>query len=127
MIGTAGMGMLADRIGRKIPLILCLSTFSVFNGALYWAHDFNTFCLLRFFAGIGMGGVLALAITIASEFAPAKMRARMVGIMFIGFAMGPVTVGLCSMTLIPICGWRVVLFIALLPLLLIPFLCVLLP
>ena len=127
MIGTAGMGMLADLIGRKIPLILCLAIFSVFNGGLYWVHDFNTFCLLRFLAGVGMGGVLVLTITIASEFAPAKIRARMVGIMFVGFAMGPVTVGLCSMLFIPLYGWRIVLFFALLPVLLIPFLWALLP
>jgi AAHS family benzoate transporter-like MFS transporter len=54
MIGTAGLGMLADRIGRKIPLILGLVTFSVFNGGLFWVHSFRTFCILRFLAGIGM-------------------------------------------------------------------------
>ena len=89
MIGTAGLGMLADRIGRKIPLILGLVMFSVFNGGLFWVHNFKTFCILRFLAGIGMGGALTLNITLASEFAPARVRARMVAIMFIGFMIGP--------------------------------------
>ena len=93
MIGTAGLGMLADRIGRKIPLILGLVIFSVFNGGLFWVHSFRTFCILRFLAGIGMGGTLALNITLASEFAPAKIRARMVGIMFVGFMLGPAIAG----------------------------------
>jgi benzoate transport len=127
MIGTAGLGMLADRIGRKIPLILGLVTFSVFNGGLFWVHSFRTFCILRFLAGIGMGGALTLNITLASEFAPAKVRARMVGIMFVGFMLGPAIAGTCSMLFIPSYGWRIVLFFALLPLIIIPFLFYFLP
>ncbi len=127
MIGTAGLGMLADRIGRKIPLILGLLTFSVFSGGLFWVHSFRTFCILRFLAGLGMGGALTLNITLASEFAPAKMRARMVAIMFTGFMIGPALAGVISMLFIPSYGWRIVLFFALLPLLFIPFLYYLLP
>lgn len=122
MTGTAGLGMLADRIGRKIPLIIGLAIFSVFSGGLYWVHDFKTFCILRFFAGMGMGGALALNITLMSEFAPAKIRARMVGILFVGFMMGPAIAGLCSILFIPAYGWRIVLFFSLLPLIMIPFL-----
>ena len=123
MIGTAGMGMLADRIGRKIPLILGLVIFCVFNGGLYWVHSFKVFCVLRFLAGLGMGGALTLNITFASEFAPAKLRARMVTTMFTGFMIGPALAGIISILFIPAYGWRVVLFFALLPLIFIPFLC----
>jgi AAHS family benzoate transporter-like MFS transporter len=127
MIGTATLGMLADRVGRKIPLILGLIIFSGFNGGLFWTHNFKTFCILRFFAGIGMGGTLVLNITLASEFAPARIRARVVGIMLVGFLLGPALAGLCSILFIPAYGWRVVLFFALLPLILIPFLWCFLP
>jgi AAHS family benzoate transporter-like MFS transporter len=123
MIGTAGLGMLGDRIGRKLPLIIGLIMFSVFNGGLYWVHSFRTFCILRFLAGIGMGGALTLNITLASEFAPAKLRARMIGVLFTGFLLGPAIAGLISMLFIPAYGWRVVLFFALLPLIFVPFLC----
>jgi MFS transporter, AAHS family, benzoate transport protein len=127
MIGTAGLGMLADRIGRKTPLILGLLMFSIFNGGLYWVHDFKTFCILRFLAGIGMGGALTINITLASEFAPAKVRARMVATMFTGFMIGPALAGVISILFIPSYGWRVVLFFALLPLIFIPFLYYFLP
>jgi AAHS family benzoate transporter-like MFS transporter len=127
MIGTAVLGMLADRIGRKIPLILGLVIFSVFNGGLYWVHSFKTFCILRFCAGIGMGGTLVLNITLASEFAPARIRARVVGIMMVGFLLGPALAGLCSILFVPSHGWRIMLFFALLPLLSIPLLYYFLP
>ena len=101
MIGTAGMGMLADRIGRKIPLMIGLVLFSFFCGALYWAPDFKTFCILRFISGLGIGGVLTLIITLAAEFAPARIRARMVATMMAGFMIGPATAGWLSMVLVP--------------------------
>ncbi len=127
MIGTAGLGMLADRIGRKTSLILGLIIFCIFNGGLYWVHSFKAFCILRFLAGLGMGGALTINITLASEFAPAKVRARMVATMFTGFMIGPALAGVISILFIPSYGWRVVLLFALLPLLFIPFLCYFLP
>lgn len=127
MIGTAGLGMLADRIGRKLPLIIGLFFFSFFSGAAYWAPDFRTFCILRFFAGLGIGGALTLTITLASEFAPARMRARMVTTMFTGFMLGPALAGVISIIFVPSYGWRIVLLFAFLPLLFIPVLYLFLP
>jgi benzoate transport len=127
MTGSVGLGVLADRIGRKIPLILGLLVFSVFSGVLFWVHSFKLFCILRFLAGIGMGGVMTLNITLASEFAPARVRARMVTTMLTGWMIGPAIAGVISMLFIPSYGWRVVLFFALLPLILIPFLYYFLP
>src|SRR5208282_3821833 len=98
-----------------------------FNGGLYWVHSFKAFCILRFLAGLGMGGALTLNITLASEFAPAKVRGRMVATMFTGFMIGPALAGIISIFAIPAFGWRVVLFFALLPLAFIPFLCAYLP
>ncbi len=120
MIGTAGIGMLSDRIGRKIPLMIGLALFSFFCGALYWAPDFKTFCVLRFMSGLGIGGVLTLIITIATEFSPAAIRARMVAGMMAGFMIGPAIAGWLSMAMVPTYGWRSVLLVSFLPLLLLP-------
>ena len=122
MIGTAGLGMLADRIGRKIPLLIGLFLFSFFGGALYWAPDFKSFCILRFVSGLGIGGVLTLTITLATEFAPSRIRARMVATMFAGFMIGPAFAGYLSMILVPMYGWRIVLLFAYVPLLFLPVL-----
>ncbi len=122
MIGSVGLGMLADRIGRRIPLILGLIIFSVFSGGLFWVHSFKTFCILRFLSGLGMGGVLTLCITLGSEFAPAKVRGRMVATMSTGFMIGPAMAGVVSILVIPSFGWRMVLLFSLLPLIFTPFL-----
>jgi MFS transporter, AAHS family, benzoate transport protein len=127
MIGSTALGMLADRIGRKVPLIIGLFIFSFFSGGLYWAPDYRAFCILRFLAGLGIGGALTLTITLTSEFAPAKVRARMVATMFTGFMIGPALAGLISIIFIPAYGWRIVLFFALIPLLFIPVLYLFMP
>jgi AAHS family benzoate transporter-like MFS transporter len=127
MIGTAGLGMLADRIGRKVPLMLGLFFFSFFGGALYWAPDFRAFCLLRFLSGLGIGGVLTLTITLATEFAPAAIRASMVATMFAGFMIGPALAGLLAMVLVPAHGWRSVFLLAYIPLVLLPALYIFMP
>ncbi len=90
-------------------------------------HSFKTFCVLRFFAGIGMGGVTILNITLASEFAPARVRARMVTTMFTGVMIGPAIAGVISIFAVPALGWRIVLFFGLLPLIFVPFLYFFLP
>ncbi len=127
MIGTAGLGMLADQVGRKIPLMLGLFLFSFFGGALYWAPDFKSFCILRFVSGLGIGGVLTLTITLATEFAPARIRASMVATMFAGFMIGPAIAGLLSMQLVPMLGWRIVFLLAYVPLLFLPALYLFMP
>jgi len=127
MIGTAGLGMLADRIGRKTPLLTGLFLFSFFGGALYWAPDFRSFCILRFISGLGIGGVLTLTITLATEFAPARIRASMVAAMMAGFMIGPALAGFLSMMLVPVYGWRLMLLFAFIPILFLPVLYVYLP
>jgi MFS transporter, AAHS family, benzoate transport protein len=127
MIGTAGLGMLADRIGRKTPLLLGLFIFSFFGGALYFAPNFQTFCILRFCSGLGIGGVLTLTITLATEFAPARIRAAMVSAMLTGFMIGPALAGLISMIFVPLYGWRIVLLFGCFPILFLPFLYIFLP
>ncbi|GAB7025435.1 MFS transporter [Geotalea toluenoxydans] len=122
MIGAAGFGTFADRLGRKKGLMIALVVFSVFSGAAYWAPNFQVFCLLRFLAGIGMGGAMPLTITLVTEFAPAKARAKAVSAMFAGFTLGWGVAALVAMVGIPALGWRMVLLFGFLPVLILPLL-----
>ncbi|MGA3174208.1 MAG: MFS transporter [Syntrophorhabdales bacterium] len=127
MIGAAGFGMIADRVGRKATLMLALLAFSTFSGAAFWAPDFGTFCVLRFLAGLGMGGAMPLTITLVSEYSPARIRGKAVTAMFGGFTFGWAVAALIAMIFIPIFGWRVVLLMGFIPVILLPFLKWLLP
>lgn len=122
MIGAAGFGTLADRIGRKKGLMIALAIFSVFSGAAYWAPNFQVFCLIRFLAGIGMGGAMPLTITLVTEFAPARIRGKAVSAMFAGFTLGWAFAALVAMIAIPLVGWRMTLLFGFLPVLALPIL-----
>jgi len=120
MVGAAGFGLVSDRIGRKKSMMAVVAVFSVFNSAAYFAPNFEVFCLLRFFAGIGIGGAVPLTITLLSEFAPAGVRARILTAAGGSFTIGWALAGLIAMGVVPHFGWRMVLLIGILPVLLIP-------
>ncbi len=127
MVGAAGFGMTADRIGRKRALLIALAIFSIFSGVAYWATSFEVFCVLRFLAGLGMGGAMPLTITLVSEFAPARIRGKAVTAMFGGFTLGWALAALVAMIVIPILGWRTLLLFGFLPIALVPVLAFALP
>jgi len=120
MIGAAGLGIVSDRLGRKNTILLIVSVFSVFNGLAYFAPSFKVFCVLRFLSGLGIGGAIPLCVTLAGEFAPSRIRARLLTIVGGGFTVGWVVAGLVSMAVVPHFGWRAVMLIGALPLLLLP-------
>lgn len=127
MVGAAGFGMLSDRIGRKKTLMLCIGFFSIFSGLTFFAPSFKVFVVLRFLAGLGMGGAMPICITLVSEFAPAKIRAKAVTAMFGGFTLGWAVAGFMAMLIIPSFGWRPLLLLGLLPILFIPVIALYLP
>jgi benzoate transport len=120
MVGAAGFGLVSDRIGRKKSIMMVVAVFSIFNSAAYFSPNFGIFCLLRFLAGIGIGGAVPLTITLLSEFAPAGVRARMLTASGGSFTIGWALAGLIAIGVIPHFGWRMVLLIGILPVLLIP-------
>jgi AAHS family benzoate transporter-like MFS transporter len=127
MFGAIAFGMASDRIGRKKILMLAVATFSVFNGIAFFAPDFLIFCILRFLCGLGLGGAITLTITLLSEFAPARIRAKILTAAVGGFTFGWVISALVAMALIPSFGWRIVLLIGFLPVFFIPVLKAYLP
>lgn len=121
MLGAMFFGALADKLGRPKMLVLCIAIFSVFTATAGLTHDPLTFSVTRFVAGLGIGGVLPIAAAQMGEFSPAAMRSRLVALVFAGYAVGGVLVAIVGKQLIAGYGWQSVFFVAILPLLLIPF------
>jgi AAHS family benzoate transporter-like MFS transporter len=127
LLGAIGLGALADRIGRKPTLVAALTVFSVCTGLASLASGPVEFALLRFAAGLGLGGVLPLAATLSAEYAPARWRSSFVMWTSIGFAGGGLLAAVVSRAELAAWGWRGVIATGVFPLLLMPVFLLALP
>ncbi|MFS1286866.1 MFS transporter [Pseudomonas piscis] len=120
VLGAILFGTLADRIGRRRVVALCVLLFSVFTAASGLAHEPLTFSALRFVAGIGMGGAVPNVVSLMSEYAPRKVRNVLMTLMCCGYALGSMLAALMGKQLLTAYGWQSVFYVAAVPMLLIP-------
>jgi len=121
MLGAIFLGTLADRIGRPRMIAACVALFSLFTAAAGLTQDPVSFSVVRFIAGLGIGGVLPIVTAQMGEFAPSNLRTRLVTLVFAGYSVGGILVALTAKQLIEGYGWQWVFYVAGLPVLLIPF------
>ncbi|MEV7340071.1 MFS transporter [Streptomyces sp. NPDC093544] len=128
LIGATVAGMIGDRVGRKPLVIFGVLVFGVVTLVTPFVGSVGALETVRFFTGIGLGAALPGIISLASEYAPAKSRATIVGLMFCGFPMGAVIGGVLANWLIPDHGWHSVFYVGgVVPLVLLPLLVFRLP
>lgn len=127
-VGSFLFGPLADRIGRKRVITLSLVLFGIGSLACAYAPSPIWLIVLRFATGAGLGGAMPNAITLSSEFSPARNRALLVTLMFCGFTLGLAFGGVVAALLIPGFGWKgVFVFGGVFPLCLVPVIWIWLP
>ena len=117
-VGAFIFGLLADRYGRRLPLMIDLIFYSfieVFSGL---APNYITFVILRSLFGIGMGGEWGVGASLAMEKVPPKLRGVLSGLLQEGYATGYLLAALCYFFVFPRWGWRPMFFIGGLPALL---------
>ena len=117
-VGAFIFGLLADRYGRRLPLMIDLVFYALVEVATGLAHDFKTFLVLRALFGIGMGGEWGVGASLAMEKAPAGRRGILSGLLQEGYACGYLLAALCYFVVFPRWGWRPMFFIGGLPALL---------
>lgn len=128
MIGALCFGPVADRIGRKATLMICVGFFGLASLVSAWSPDLQVLLVLRFLTGLGLGGAMPNAITLSSEYAPDKHRSVLVTTMFCGFTMGSALGGILAAYIVAHWGWHGVLLVGgVVPLALVPLLGWLLP
>ena len=120
MFGAMIFGSLADKIGRKKVIMICIVLFSGLTFAGGFASNPTEFAILRFLAGLGIGGVMQNLVALTSEYAPIRMRSTLVTGMFSGYAVGGVMAALLGSWFTPDFGWQIMFFIAGIPLFLLP-------
>ncbi|HEX6967011.1 MAG TPA: MFS transporter [Gemmatimonadaceae bacterium] len=117
-VGAFIFGLLADRYGRRLPLIIDLIFFSVVEVLTGLAPNFTIFLVLRALYGIGMGGEWGVGATLAMEKAPTRRRGVLSGLLQEGYAAGYLLAAVCYFFIFPRWGWRPMFFIGGLPALL---------
>jgi len=117
-VGAFFFGLLADRYGRRLPLMINLVFFSVIEVLSGLAPNLATFLVLRALFGIGMGGEWGVGASLAMEKVPAKWRGVLSGVLQEGYAVGNLLASFCFFFVFPRLGWRPLFFIGGLPALL---------
>jgi MFS transporter, AAHS family, benzoate transport protein len=121
MFGNVLLGTLAERIGRRRTILLCVVLFSAFTAGSGLTTTPLAFGIARFVAGLGIGGVMPNIVSQMTEYAPRRVRSTMVTLMFSGYSVGGMLAALLGKSLIHAYGWPSLYFAAALPLVLLPF------
>lgn len=112
MIGATTGGILGDRIGRRIAIIVSVFLFGALTLALVLAENVMVLSALRFVAGLGLGSALPNVTALVSEVTPAKNRALGIATVLTCVPIGGALAGFMAGFVLPAYGWRGLFVIA---------------
>jgi MFS transporter, SHS family, lactate transporter len=125
LVGGVMSGAMADRYGRKLPLMLSIMWLSIFALLSGFSSSYAMLFALRALFGIGMGGVWAAGMPLTLEHWPVHLRGTASGLLQGGFAWGFILAAFAFRFVYPLfdvaVGWRVMLSIGIVPILLVPW------
>src|SRR5581483_6941415 len=117
-LGALIFGLMADRYGRRLPLMLDIVLYSLVEVLSGLAPTYTVFLILRLIYGIGMGGEWGVGASLAMESIPPKWRGIVSGLLQEGYAAGYLLAAVVYYFVFPHWGWRPMFFIGGLPALL---------
>jgi SHS family lactate transporter-like MFS transporter len=124
-VGAVIFGLMADRWGRRLPLMLNVIFYAIISVLCGLAPTYGVFLGLRMLFGIGMGGEWGVGASLALESASPRIRGLLSGLLQEGYAIGNLLAALVFRTIYPIAnahypgnGWRIMFFIGGIPALL---------
>jgi MFS transporter, SHS family, lactate transporter len=110
-VGAFIFGLMADRYGRRLPLMIDLIFYSVIEVLSGLAPNYTTFLVLRALFGIGMGGEWGVGASLVMEKVPPRWRGLLSGLLQEGYSVGYLLAACCYFTVFPSWGWRPMFFI----------------
>lgn len=117
-VGAVLFGLLADRYGRRIPLMANVIYFSLIELLCGFSPNYTFFLVMRALFGIGMGGEWGVGASLVMEAAPVRWRGILSGILQSGYALGYLLAAVAARFLLPAWGWRAMFWAGAVPALL---------
>ncbi|MDJ0392886.1 aromatic acid/H+ symport family MFS transporter [Rhodococcus sp. G-MC3] len=105
-IGALTIGTLTDVLGRRKSLIVAVAAFSLLTLLCAFAPNPLVFGLLRFLAGVGLGGALPTALALVTEFSPRRKSGSASTTVMTGYHVGAVGTAVLALVLIEPFGWQ---------------------
>lgn len=110
-VGALLFGSIADRFGRKWPLVICVLYFSAMTILSGLSVNFAMFAVMRGLYGLGMGGYWGIGASYAMESAPPRLRGILSGLLQAGYPFGYLVAALSMQSIIVHLGWRSAFFV----------------
>jgi MFS family permease len=117
-LGGVLFGILADRLGRRPAMMISILAYSFVTAACGLSRGVADLAIFRALLGLGMGGEWATGAALVAETWRDEHRAKAMGLMQSGFAIGYALAALIAAIVLPRWGWRAVFFVGILPALL---------
>jgi SHS family lactate transporter-like MFS transporter len=105
-LGALVFGALADRYGRRTPLVACVLFFSIVSAMTPFAQSYHAFLFLRALYGVGMGGYWGIGASLVIESSPARWRGLFSGILQAGYSAGYLLAAAVMPVVVPRLGWQ---------------------
>ncbi|NJE66677.1 MFS transporter [Brevibacterium sp. LS14] len=122
LIGAMCIGSLSDRFGRRSMIGVSVILFAGAQLGVALAPTPEVFGFFRLIGGLGMGGIIPVCAALTIEFSPPNRRSLNYGLMYSGYSLGILLSGLTALLLVEQFGWRLVVGLGVLPILILPFL-----
>lgn len=116
-VGALLFGLWADRVGRRVPLMVDVSFYSVIGFLCAFAPNFTVLVILRLLYGIGMGGEWGLGAAVSMEKVPAERRGVFSGLLQEGYAFGYLLASVAALVVMNWLGlsWRWLFGLSIIP------------
>ena len=111
LFGAPLLGFIGDRYGRKVAILTGCLIYGFCTLVIIWTTNLDQVIVLRFIAGIGIGGLLPNTISLNTELSPKRLRATLTVLMFTGITLGGGTPSIVSAWLVPHFSWKILFMI----------------
>ena len=111
MVASMASGPIADRWGRRWAIVGSTIVFGVFSLFTARATSLNELVVFRFLTGLGLGGAMPNVVALATEYAPKRLQAVLVSMIFCGMGGGALIAGLAASVMLSRWGWQSVLYL----------------